>query len=304
MLSPNLEASGAKMQPLSRRSSSRLSLSELGGSVDRPNFSLADIDTLGKVSHCFGRSVRNANVQNPTNPDTEQSPVTSRLLVLASPTPASKELNDDPTPPRRRSSVHRWGTSGVAISPQLQRRTSEPLSPLPNQPTRLYTEHEVYAELRKSEQEVPISLQDTLDHLKQDSSSSSSDNNTALPISEHGSGGVMELSGDILLPFADRREVKDVLLNSVHKSICDLLRSDSNTWSKVLKLLDIPRDVMNDQAWITELKAIIYPKGESLWHRVGTAIGIDPEDAAVTPQEDYNTVMWIEPLVHGDSYVC
>lgn len=229
-----------------------------------------------------------------------QTSVTSRLSILASPKSSKLELPQETSPQRppvRRGSSFRLsaplgasaGEPATAAGRRSPATPSQAHSPLPNQPTRLYNEDEVYEEIRKFEQ----------DSLFSDFGSSAADAGVSTAGDQHGNG-VVEISDDILLPFAERSEVKDILLNSQHKAICDLLRSDQPRWSKILKVLDIPRDVMNDQAWIAELKSIIYPKGESLWHRVVMAIGIDANDAAVTPTQEPAMFMWVEPVHDGD----
>lgn len=226
----------------------------------------------------------------------KQSPgVTSRLSILASPKSPSIELPQEiaqpPRPARRHSFRLGTGPASYDAAHKSPKPSSQLHSPMPHQPTRVYSEDEVYEEIRKYEQE---GYQDDQESVTVKSGSGPVRNNT----------GVVELSDDILLPFADRKEVKDILFNSQHKPIVDILKSDSLMWNKVLKVLDIPRDIMGDEHWITELKSIIYPKGESLWHRIVMAIGIDAQDAAVTPWFEQNTVMWVEPVHDGDRLVC
>lgn len=268
-----------------------------------------------------------------------QNAVTSKLVVLASPNSVAKaDLAGDttPVPPKCRSrSPLSLGSSvpGLGLSWTARRgsgpaelvprhfgsaapagapnnhssSSSSAASPMPHQPNRIYSQDEVYEELRRLEEEDPKPSRASSNSASPKTcraGMSSLAGGQADTAEEQEEGGVVELSDDVLLPFVDRvTEAKENLLSPFHKGIADLLKSDQRVWPRLMNLFDIPRDVMCDQVWITELKSLVYPKGESLWHRLAMAFGIDAEDAAVTPNVEPSTTMWVEPLLHGDQYV-
>jgi hypothetical protein len=105
--------------------------------------------------------------------------------------------------------------------------------------------------------------------------------------------------------FHDRAtEIREVLFKPCNKNLLDLLQSGRELWLKLDKLLQINRDIMDDERWIAELKAAIKSTlGEAVYERTRRCLGIDSEDSWKVEEEDTGTYVTVESVFEGEPFI-